>query len=93
MTMRWSSFHVALLVAASDTELRRDHELVEVAVGVVKVKEPDGAGVPTAWALHVQRHAVGEVLVDQLVARHAGAVGAFKIEDDPLGLATGSNRR
>ena len=50
---------IALFVAAPDAELRRDHELVQAAFGVVEVEEPDGVGVPTVGAFHGQRHAIG----------------------------------
>ena len=74
--------------AAPDAELGGDHELV-AADGVVEIEESDGAGVPAARGLNGQRHAVGEVLVDQLVARHADAAGAFEIADHLVGLRTG----
>ena len=59
------------LVAPADPKLRGDDELVEAALRVVEVEESDGARVPTAWPVHGRSHAVGQGLVDLLVAGHA----------------------
>ncbi len=79
----------APLVAAPDAELGGDDELVEAALRVVEVEEADGARVPPARPVHGQGHPVGQVLVDGLVAGHAGGVDVLQIEDDPVRLRLG----
>ena len=77
---------VAALVAAADPELRGDDELVETALGVVEVEEADDARSPAARTIDDQRHPVGEILVDGLVAGHARGVNVLQLEDDAVGL-------
>ena len=50
---------------------------------------PLDVGVPFPWPVHGQGHSVGKVLVDDLVAGHAGGVDVFQLEDDPARLALG----
>ena len=68
-------------VAPADTELRSHNELVEAALRVVEVEEADGAGIAAARPVHSQGHAVGQVLVDGLVAGHARGVDVLQVED------------
>ena len=53
---------------------------------MVEVEEADGAGGPPLRRIHRQGHAVGQVLVDGLVACHAGGVQVLQFEDDPVRL-------
>ena len=53
---------------------------------MIEVKEADGARVSAARDVDAERHAVGQVLVNGLVASHAGGVDPLQLEDDPLGL-------
>ena len=77
------------LVAPAHPELGGDHELVEAALGVIEVEEANGARVPAPRPVHRQGHPVGQVLVDRLVAGHAGGVDVLHLEYDPVGLGPG----
>ena len=81
----------AALVAAADAELCGDDVVVEAGagLGVVEVEEADGGRLLPAVAVDGERHAVGEVGVDRLVAREAGGVGVLEVEDDALRLVLG----
>ena len=76
----------ASFVAATDAELGGNHELVEAALRVVEVEEADDTGVPALRRVHRQGHAIGQILVDALVAGHARSVHVFQVEDDAVGL-------
>ena len=69
-----------------DSELGRDDELVEAAIGMIKVEESDDARPSPARSVDVHGHAVRQVLVDCPVACHARGVDVFQLEDDPFGL-------
>ena len=43
-------------------------------------------GCPAARDVDAERHAVGQVLVNGLVASHAGGIHPLQLEDHPLGL-------
>ena len=45
--------------------------------GCSKSKKRDDAGISSPQSVHSQGHPVGEVLVDRLVAGHAGGVDVF----------------
>ena len=81
----------AALVAAADAELRADDVVVETypGLGVVEVEEADGRRLLPAVEVDGERHAVGEVGVDRLVAREAGGVDVLEVEDDALRLVLG----
>ena len=81
----------AALVAAADAELRADDIVVEAdaGLGVVEVEEADGRRLLPAVEVDGERHAVGEVGVDRLVAREAGRVDMLEVEDDALRLVLG----
>ena len=89
MTSRSSSSGPSRSLPPPHPELGGDHELVEAAFRVVEVEEADGAGVPAPGPVHGQGHTVGQVLVDRLVAGHAGGVDVLQLEDDPVGLGLG----
>ena len=76
----------ALLVAATHAELCGDHELVEATLRVFEVEDTDCAGIPASRRVHGQGHPIGQVLVDALVAGHAGGVNVFQVKDDAIGL-------
>ena len=56
---------------------------------MLEVKEAHGARVPAPGPIHGQGHPVGQVLVDRLVAGHAGGIDVLQLEDDPVGLGLG----
>ena len=80
---------VAFLTTAPHPELGGDHELVELALGVLEVKEADVAGVLPAPGVDRQGQAEGQVLVDGLVAGHADGIDVLQLEDGPLCLLLG----
>ena len=53
---------------------------------MVEVEEADGAGPLASRTVNREGHAVGQVLVDSLVASHAQGVDMFELEDDAVGL-------
>ena len=77
------------LAAPANPELGGDHELVEAALGVVEVEEADDARVPPPGTVDGQGHPEGQVLVDRLVAGHAGGVDVLQLEDNPVRLGLG----
>ena len=79
----------ALLAAPAHPELGGDDELVEAALRVVEVEEPDVAGVLPALGVDGQGQSESQVLVDGLVARHADGVDVIQLEDGPVGLLLG----
>ena len=76
----------APLVAPADAELRRDDELVEAALGAIEIEEAHDARLPPSPGVNDEGHAVGQVLVDPLVAGHAGSVDVLQLKDGALGL-------
>ena len=56
---------------------------------MVEIEEADRRCLLPASALNRQRHAVGQVLVDSLVAQHARLINVVQVEDDPLRLVSG----
>ena len=81
----------AAFAAPTHAELRGDDVLVQPHAGlrVVEVEEADGGRLLAAAAVDGEGHAVGEVLVDGLVAREAGGVEVLEVEDDALRLVLG----
>ena len=56
---------------------------------MVEIEEAGGSCSGATGDVHGHVHAVGEVLVDGLVAGHAHGVHVLQVEDDPLGLLVG----
>ena len=56
---------------------------------MIEIEKADGAGVPSPGPVNGQGQPVGQVLMDGLVAGHAGGVDVLQLEDDPLGLGFG----
>ena len=81
----------AALPAPTHAELRRDDVPVQpdAGLGVVEVEEANRRRLLAAAAVDGEGHAVGEVLVDGLVAREAGGVEVLQVEDDALRLVLG----
>ena len=52
---------------------------------MVEVEEADGARAAASGRVQDQGHPIGQVLVDGLVAGHAGGVDMLQLEDDALG--------
>ena len=53
---------------------------------MVEVEEADGSRLPAVPCVHSQGHPIGKVLVDGLVAGHAGGVDVLQLKNGPLRL-------
>ena len=76
----------APLVASADAELGRNDKLVEAALRVIEVEEARDARSTATRFVDAEGHAVGEVLVDGLIAGHARDVHVLQREDGAVGL-------
>ena len=76
-------------VAPPNPELGGDHELVESGTGMVEVEEPNAPSLTPSITVDLERHPVGQVFVNLLVASHAETFKVLEIEDDPISLLLG----
>src|SRR5439155_27231087 len=79
------------LLPATDPKLAGDQVLVAAAgrLRVVEVEEDDVARLAPTALLDLERHAVGQVLVDELVAGQADGFDVLELENDAGRLVVG----